>query len=395
NSTLEQSISATGRYVVFYTSDPTVTGLSPPCVNSPFLGGAPCGEIMLRDMDTGTTEIVSIGPGNVPGNGDNENPNVTPDGRFVVFQSTSSNFGPTDTNVCGLPNTSGSCRDVYVRDRCKSFDDVVPGCTPQTRLVSLDPSGMQFSLLSSLPTISDDGRYVAFSGNNDSRAWLRDLTNDVTTAIAANPADGTPGFASAPFLSGNGRYGSFQSTAVYAPGPPGGWNQWVRDLTIDPQEPGAYDLVSQSSTGDYGNQPDGSGLGQLSTDGRYAVFESQASNFSYPELTRVCRGGPEADCTNYYVRDRLAGTTRHVTVTASVHGGEADNESPRAAIAGDGSSVVFDSVADDIVPGDTVLCDMDNDGSLDDPCSDVFLRATNPAATGDLTGDGDLDDTVL
>src|SRR6185369_9438383 len=65
NSTLEQSISATGRYVVFYTSDPTVTGLSPPCVNSPFLGGAPCGEIMLRDMDTGTTEIVSIGPGNV------------------------------------------------------------------------------------------------------------------------------------------------------------------------------------------------------------------------------------------------------------------------------------------------------------------------------------------
>jgi hypothetical protein len=90
----EGVISSNGRFVAFYSYDPVFTGLSAPCVNSAFLAAAPCGEIMLRDTVAGTTEIVSLGPGDVPGNGDNEAPSVSADGRFVAFQSSSTNLEP-------------------------------------------------------------------------------------------------------------------------------------------------------------------------------------------------------------------------------------------------------------------------------------------------------------
>jgi hypothetical protein len=399
-----ESMSATGRYVAFFTADPLTTGLPncqgmmDCCVNSFGLNSAPCSQVMLRDMVNGTTEIISLGPGDVPGNGDNDTANVTPDGRFVVFHSTSSNLDPVfnDTNTCAPQppsNPAGACKDVYVRDRCKSYDTMIMGCTPQTRLVSFDSMGNQFTTQSGFPTISDDGRFVAF-GNNGNRAWLRDRLTNTTTAIAANIVDGTPGFADLTFISGDGRYASFQSTATYVPGVPSNWNQWIRDLSIPPTEPGAYDVASVSSTGEYSDHGGGSGVGQLSADGRYAFFESQASNFTIPNLTAVCRGGPNPDCPNWFVRDRLTGMTRHMSRTAS--NGEPNQESTRGAMSRDGSAVIWDTYADNVVAGDTQGgCDSDGDMAFDDNCQDVFLRTVDWTAGGDLTGDGDINDTVL
>jgi hypothetical protein len=89
------------------------------------------------------------------------------------------------------------------------------------------------------------------------------------------------------------------------------------------------------------------------------------------------------DCPNFFVRDLVAGTTRIVTTTAA--GGEKNAESTRAAMSNDGRAVIFDTAANNIVPGDTVLCDTDNDAMNDDPCIDVFLRILDPAAAGSAT----------
>ena len=59
----EGAMSATGRFIVFYSNGPATTGyVSSTCPNSVYSSGAPCGEILLRDLVAGTTEVVSLGP---------------------------------------------------------------------------------------------------------------------------------------------------------------------------------------------------------------------------------------------------------------------------------------------------------------------------------------------
>lgn len=394
---IEQAISASGRFVAFFTTDTTVTGAGPTCGNSVFSSTVPCGEIVLRDVDAGTTEMVSVGPGGVPGDGDNENPNVSADGRFVVFQSTATNLDPAVTpNVCGPPSQPYACRNIFVRDRCKSNGVPVPSCTPRTRFLSFQPDGTQFTSTSEFPSISDDGRFVAFEGGA-SGVYVRDLLNDVTELTSACPLSGGNVYSLEPTISPDGRFVSFESPAGFVPaaGPlcaASQWNQYVRDRTIPWGEPGAFDALGFSSTGVLGDQATGAG-GSMSSGGRYALYESQASNLVDPPATQVCRGGPGPDCPNFFVRDRLTGTTRHATVTAA--GGELDMEVSTALMSRDGRAVVFATPADNVVPGDTGTCDPGN-GTLA-PCQDVFLRTVDPAAVGgsDLTGDGDAADTVL
>jgi Tol biopolymer transport system component len=391
----EQAISSNGRFVVFYAIDAAVTGAPGTCpnynANGPPAAFGPCVQIMIHDTVGHHSEVVSLGPGNVRGNGDSELPNVSADGRFVVFQSRASNLVPSgqDTNVCGLSGNPGSCVDIFVRDRCKSNGADVMNCTAGTRLVSLQPDGTQFVNTSEVASISDDGRYVAFEGGSNG-AYVRDLITNTTQVISAQP-NGLPGYGLLPLISPDGRYVSFQSTVGYTGGP-FGFNQYLRDRTIGPAERGAYDLISVSSTGELGNT-DAGGPGGVSAGGRYAIFESQASNLVEPPSTQICRGGPNPDCAGYFLRDRLTGTTRHVTVTAS--GGEMNNETTFTVMSPDGQAVAWETPATNVVPGDNEMCDPSGTGAI--PCPDVFLRIlrqTTPGA-GDLTGDGDFADTVL
>src|SRR4029434_7716317 len=81
-------------------------------------------------------------------------------------------------------------------------------------------------------------------------------------------------------------------------------------------------------------------------------------------------------------------------VSTTVSGGEPNAESTRGAMSPDGRAVIWDTMADHVVPGDTGVRDMCVDGMNDDPCADVFLRTIDPTGL-DLTGDGDAADTVL
>src|SRR5207253_786277 len=65
-------------------------------------------DIFVRDMQTGTTTMVSVGAAGALGNGDSDSPSISQDGRYVVFSSESTNLVGNDTNTK---------RDVFIHDR--------------------------------------------------------------------------------------------------------------------------------------------------------------------------------------------------------------------------------------------------------------------------------------
>jgi len=138
-----------GDDIVVFSADPEdVVGLD--------LAADPCGEsevsqVFVRNMATGEVECVSISTTGEPGRDYSGNPVATPDGRFVAFVTTSSNLVPGDTNRGASSSRPGF--DVFVRDRA----------TEETRRVSLPPEWEEFHGMVGNPSISDNGRYVAFS----------------------------------------------------------------------------------------------------------------------------------------------------------------------------------------------------------------------------------------
>src|SRR5258705_450215 len=139
------AISANNRYVVFTGgSDNLVLG------DDNFRP-----DVFVRDLQTGTTERVSVDPGGAQGNDDSEDPAISADGRYVVFESDATNLVASDVN--------GSI-DVFLRDRVLGT----------TELVARSSSGTQGNNRAVDAKISDDGRYVAFT------SWSSNLVDGDT-----------------------------------------------------------------------------------------------------------------------------------------------------------------------------------------------------------------------
>lgn len=187
---------------------------------------------------------VSSAPANISGGAASTTPSLSQSGRYVAFASPSTDLVPADTNASA---------DVFVRDNV----------THATERVSLTDDDTQSVALSYEPSISDDGRYVAFtsnaqlgSGDTDSVAdvYVRDRQAGTTTLVSVNPDGGaTPYAASRPVISGDGRAVAFAtSTAVVEPPVVIPFGPLVRHLDaatttsmIDPGGPvvpGDYDL---------------------------------------------------------------------------------------------------------------------------------------------------------
>lgn len=112
-------------------------------------------DILLEDRVQRTITLVSTDSESRQGNGDSVTPSISDDGRYVAFRSSATNLVADDTN--GFP-------DIFVKDMK----------TGAVTLVSADPSGETANGLSSLPTISPDGRIVTF------RSWATNLVADDT-----------------------------------------------------------------------------------------------------------------------------------------------------------------------------------------------------------------------
>jgi len=183
-------------------------------------------DIFVRDLQVGTTARVSVDSGESQASGPagNAQPALSDGGRFVTFASNAPNLVPSDTN--GQHGQLGI--DVFVRDRQL-------GTTERVSVDSNEGQGStsRFSVIFPSPTVSADGRYVAFS--TDMVNLVAGDTNDVEDVFVRDRATGTTSRASAgPFgqqgddrsndaeITRDGRYVVFASLAdtFAAPGVP-------------------------------------------------------------------------------------------------------------------------------------------------------------------------------
>lgn len=261
----EASISADGRYVTFGSG---ATNLVDGDANGAY-------DIFTKDTQTGAVGRVSISSSGVQGNGDSTNLAASGDGHRVVFSSAATNLVPGDSN--------GQI-DLFVADASGEIEVPDPPGVKTPLLISTSTAGDQANATSGEPVASADGRYVAFrsAANNlvpgDSNGvadiFLRDTVAETTTRVSLSAGGAQANQESYdPFISDDGRYVAFLSNASnLVPGDTNSTNDvFVRDTVAETTV-----RVSRSSGGTQANG--GSSHPSISADGRYVAFFSDATN---------------------------------------------------------------------------------------------------------------------
>ncbi len=312
------SMSADGRYVAF---DSEAHNLVSGDTNA-------AGDIFVRDRWNGTTERVSVDSAGVQGNGFSFSPSISADGRYVAFHSSASNLVVGDTN---------GFTDVFVHDRQSGT----------TERVSIDSGGTQGNWESGLPSISADGRYVAFESEarnlvvGDSNGHWDIFVHDRQTGATERVSVDTNGSqvngdSYLPAISADGRFvafGSFASDLV------SGDTNGVPDIFVRDRLNHTTQRVSVSNNGVQG---DGDSYGpSISADGHFVAFWSYATNL----VAGDTNGVPDD-----FVRDLWNGQTRRVSIASG--GAQANNACYYSSISADGRYVAFSSLADNLVGGD-------------------------------------------
>ena len=268
------SISANGRYVAFTSwASNIVAGDTNICllINNP----GQCPDVFVHDRETGETTRVSVASGGAQANDASFLSQISADGRYVVFESRASTLVTDDTN---------DAMDIFVHDRE----------TGETIRVSVASGGAQANQWSWLSSISADGRLIAFAShaenlvngdtNGNEDIFIHDRKTGETTRVSV-ASDGTQGnsVSSSPSISSDGRYVAFESLAsnLIAGDTNGDYDVFVHD-----RETGETTRVSVASDGTQGNSVSSSP--SISSDGRYVAFTSWASNLIAGDTNNFC-----------------------------------------------------------------------------------------------------------
>jgi Tol biopolymer transport system component len=222
----------------------------------------------------------------------------------------------------------------------------LPALGQTTIRVSVAPSGGDANGISAEPWMSDDGRFVAFTSsawnlvpndlNGADDVFVRDLATGETTRVSVDSSGREAnGHSGAPFISSDGRYVAFTSSASNLVE---GDTNGVEDVFVRDLASGATSRASVDSAGRGGS--DGSGVGRswLSSDGRFVAFRSIAANLGVP------LGSSEV-----FVHDRQTRATVLVSGEPPM-GGFVICGNP--SISADGRFVCFDSTASNLVASD-------------------------------------------
>jgi len=359
------SISADGRYVAFVSFannlvDGDTNGVS---------------DIFVHDQQTGNTTRVSVnstgGEGNGSSGGLSLGPSISADGRYVAFMSRANNLVNGDTN---------EAYDVFVHDMQLG----------STTRASVDSSGTEGNAMSIRPSISADGSHVAFVSfadnlvegdtNEASDIFVHDQQTGNTTRISVDSSGGEGNaYSDGPSISADGRYVAFASwdSNLVEGDTNGVWDAFVHDL-----QTGNTIRVSVDSNGAEGNNH--SVTSSISADGRYVAFSSWATNLVEGDTNGV---GDD------FIHDLQTGITTRASVNSS--GGEGNSDSIGPSISADGHTVAFPSYANNLVSGDTNqewnvfvasdVPDSDGDGIPNDV--DNAPNVFNPDQL-DIDGDG-------
>ncbi|WP_186315970.1 DUF7594 domain-containing protein [Catellatospora sichuanensis] len=362
----DPSISADGRYVAFSSTAANLSTQDEDTCMSLFWGlPEPCSNIFVRDLVAGTTTFVSRadGPQGAASDGSSYTPTVSADGTKVAFTSGGANLSADDEDECyvdgGGPHP---CTDFFVRD-LQAGTTVYIGNAPIYRI---DPCG---------PEISDDGRKVAFETEGisleDNNGYLDVVVADLQTGTASyvSKADGVNGQlafggpSSCPSISADGRHIAFTSDAYNLSADDVDSFDTPSVYVRDTQE-GRTFLVSRASGAAGGVATLPSFDPSISADGRYVAFTSRAMNLSADDLD-TCYDpaqGSNRPCPDVFVRDLQSAATTFVSRATGVAGAGGNERSTSPSISGDGRLVAFESPARNLSAEDS------------DPHRDVFVR---------------------
>jgi Tol biopolymer transport system component len=217
-------------------------------------------------------QVVSLDSAGGPGNGGSDSSSMTPDGRFVAFDSAASNLVPNDTN---------NYADVFVRDTLLST----------TTRVSISSTGQEANGDSFYPVLSSSGHRVLFvstatnlapfvQGSNEPyRLFVHDLQSGVTELASVDDQGNTPPVNSsiAATLSADGRHVLFFVNTSGTGSSPGVW--YVRDLLAQTTTRLVTNDLTVSSNWQYLQ-------GQFLGDGRWVAFTRGHSTLTGP-VSRV------------------------------------------------------------------------------------------------------------
>ncbi len=332
---INPSISADGRFITF---ESTATNLVIGDTNKK-------SDIFVRDRLTEITTRISVNSTGNKGDFDAFNPAISADGRFVAFESNSTNLVAADTN---------NISDIFLHDRLNGT----------TTRISVGSTGQEGDRPSLNPSISADGRFVAFESNstnlvagdtnNNSDIFVRDRLTNITTRLSIN-STGTQGNIGSfnPSISADGSFVAFDSLAdnlVAAD------TNSTRDIFVHEIPTNTTTRVSVNSSQNQGNF--GSISAVISADGCFIAFESNASNLVAADTNGT---------SDIFVHDRLSNITSMASINST--GDRANRSSFKPSISADGRLVAFDSLADNLAAADT------------NGTNDIFVRDRDTATT--------------
>ncbi len=275
-----------------------------------------------------TTTLHKTEPANLP----SANAATSKDGRYIAFHSAASNLVSNDTN---------NKQDIFVYDREAKLME----------RVSVSSDGAQANNYSLRPSISGDGRYIAFMSyasnlvGNDHNHQLDVYVHDrheKTTQLVSVSKDGAAGNTKSmnPVISADGHHVAFESFAN---------NLIEEDINENPDIfvrniiENKTEVVSLSSRGQQANH--GSSNPAISANGRYVLFQSPARNLVPVDNKRSDED--EWNFSDVFLRDRELGITEIISV--NIEGKPGNHPSSKPRVSQNGRFVAFASMATDLV----------------------------------------------
>jgi Tol biopolymer transport system component len=273
--------------------------------------------VYVYDLATDEIEIASVDESNTPVLAANEIPSISGDGRFVAFH----------TDAALVAADTAEIADVYVYDRD----------TDQIELVSLSAAGEQGTWGSVWPSLSGDGRFVAFESiselvegiNLGPQIYVRDRQEGTTEVVSVADPDTLAGGAVRPSISADGRYVAWSSSAsTLVPDDTNG----VEDVFVSDRELGTVERVSVTATGEEFSVP--ASLGEISGNGEVVVMI-------------VGWFGPGQEPVQMWAKNRTTGDL--VLLSEGPSGEPGSHNTVNAAISADGKWAAFESSATNLL----------------------------------------------
>jgi len=305
-------ISADGKYLAFISDSTNL------------ISGVSGGQVYLKDLQTGAVSLASSSSSGTQGNGTSQDMQISADGRYLSFQGTSTNLipGVSGTQLyvkdlqTGLLNLASSAATGTQGDQPSylmgtsangrflvfqsNSTNLVPGVsggqvyvkdlqTGGVTLASSSASGDEGISLSTQASISADGRYVSFfstasnliAGVSGNQTYIKDLQTGGLT-LGSTSSTGTQGNGSSGLgrLSADGRFLSFYSDSSNLISGISGGQVYRKDLSN-----GVLELVTRSTTGTTSTAS--YGPNQITADGSKVFFMSASASFTAGDTNGV------------------------------------------------------------------------------------------------------------